>query len=229
MKKFIKLLTLALFVLPAFINAQTEQGKIMVGLSTRMGVPYYTETMMSDVFSMGFTTIKTKSDASNYEEPEPDKITSINMLPKVGVFVIDGLAVGLDLNLANVVYKDGTDDDKSIQTAYAVGPFVRYYFPVEKVKPFVEANSSFGSLKYKYEYTDSNDEDSDYKYGLFLIGGGAGVAIPIGKRATFDLMAGYNSLKFKEKEDNDDNYRNIIGTFGLKFGFVVFLGKDKAE
>ena len=229
MKKFIELLTLALFLLPAFNYAQTEQGKIMVGLSTRIGVPFYTETMMSDVFSMGFTTIKTKSDADNFEEPEPDKITSINMLPRVGVFVIDGLAVGLDLSLANMVYKDGTDDDKTIQTAYGVGPFVRYYFPVEKVKPFIEVNSSFGSIKQKYEYTNSNYEDEEYKYGLFLIGGGAGVAIPIGKRVTFDMMAGYNSLKFKEKEDNDDNYREIIGTFGFKFGFIVFLGKDKVE
>lgn len=229
MKKFIRLFVLALILSPAMTIAQTEQGKIMVGLSSRLGIPYYTETMMSDIFTVGFVTIKSKSDADDFDEPEPDHITSINMLPRVGFFVIDGLAVGLDISLANMVYKDGTDDDKSIQTAYGVGPFVRYYFPVEKVKPFVEANSSFGAINYKYEYSDSNMEDSDYKYGLFLLGGGAGVAIPIGKRATFDMMAGYNSLTFKEKDDNDDNYRNIIGTIGLKFGFVVFLGKDKAE
>lgn len=229
MKKFIEVLTLALLLLPAFIYAQTEQGRIMAGLSTRIGMPVFTETMMSDVFSLGFSTIKNKSDADDFEEPDPDKITSINMLPRVGFFVIDGLAVGLDLNLSNVVYKDGNDDDKTITTAYALGPFVRYYFPVEKVKPFVEVNSSFGSIKQKYEYTNSNYEDDEYKYGLVLIGGGAGVAIPIGKRVTFDMMAGYNSLKFKEKEDNEDNDRTILGTFGLKFGFVVFLGKDKAE
>jgi hypothetical protein len=229
MKKFIELLTLALVLLPAFIYAQTEQGKIMVGLSTRIGVPMYTENVLSDVFSLSFSTIKSKSDADNFEEPDPDKITTINMLPRVGVFVIDGLAVGLDLSLANMVLKDGYDDDKTIQTAYALGPFVRYYFPVQKVKPFIEANGSFGSLKYKNEYSDSNLDDEEYKYSLFLIGGGAGVAIPIGKRASFDMMAGYNSLNFKEKEDNDDNYRTIIGTFGLKFGFIVFLGKDKVE
>jgi hypothetical protein len=37
-------------------------------------------------------------------------------------------------------------------------------------------------------------------------------------------MAGYVSTTIKEK-DNDDNERQITGTFGFKLGFVVFLGK----
>jgi hypothetical protein len=50
------------------------------------------------------------------------------------------------------------------------------------------------------------------------------MAIPIGSKASFDIMAHYTSFSMKNTEDNNDNNRVVVGTLGLKLGFVVFLG-----
>jgi hypothetical protein len=56
------------------------------------------------------------------------------------------------------------------------------------------------------------------------LGGGVGLAVRIGEKVTFDMMAGYNSTTIKAKENNPDNTRTVQGTFGLRFGFVVLFG-----
>jgi hypothetical protein len=49
--------------------------------------------------------------------------------------------------------------------------------------------------------------------------------IHLGDKAALDLTAGYNTYTQKEKEDNENNSRTVMGTFGLKFGFLIFIGK----
>ena len=39
--------------------------------------------------------------ADGFEESDPDKTTGINFLPKVGYFVADNLAVGLEIGRAS--------------------------------------------------------------------------------------------------------------------------------
>jgi malic enzyme len=56
------------------------------------------------------------------------------------------------------------------------------------------------------------------------VGGGAGLAIMVGDKVTFDVMAGYNSLSVKAKQDNPNDSRSVQGTLGFKFGFVVLFG-----
>ncbi len=55
---------------------------------------------------------------------------------------------------------------------------------------------------------------------------GIGVAIPLGEKASFDALVGYHSTIYKDKEDNENNSRNIVGTVGLKLGFTIFLGSN---
>ena len=60
--------------------------------------------------------------------------------------------------------------------------------------------------------------------------GGLGVAFPLGKNATFDVLGGYSSITFKDKDDNPNNARGVVGHWGLKIGFNVFLnGKSSAD
>ena len=82
----------------------------------------------------------------------------------------------------------------------------------------------FGSEKMKW--TSSNGEDED-KSKILSYGGGFGVAFPLGKHLAFDLIANYNSYSSKAEEDNEDNYRTVTGTFGIKFGFIIFLAKKE--
>ena len=221
MKKAILLFILIGFCFPPTSKAQMNQGKVLIGLSSRMGVYSLISSTSTDIFSLGFSSIKSKSDAADFEEDPADKMSSINFQPKIGIFVIDNLALGLDFSLATFKYKEESDDDETTISTFGVGPFIRYYLPAEKIAPFFEANAVFGSRKYKW---DPSDED---KSSLFAIGGGAGVAVPLGDKVTFDLLIGYNSYEEKDKEDNEDNFRTVTGTFGIKFGFIVFIGKSR--
>ena len=55
-------------------------------------------------------------------------------------------------------------------------------------------------------------------------GGGIGLAVPLGERVMVDVLAGYNSTTIKDREDNADNERRVMGTLGLNIGFVILLG-----
>ena len=74
---------------------------------------------------------------------------------------------------------------------------------------------------------DNSDFNYEDKESILSVVGGIGMAVPLGSKVTFDVMGGYNHLRIKDKKDNPDNYRRVYGTFGLKFGFIVFLGKSE--
>jgi len=196
-----------------FSKAQTGKGRVFVGVSSTYGMA----GTGSDLMTLGFSSTKNKSDT--YDDDDPSKTTSFNVLPKVGYFVIDNLAVGLDVNIATSTEKDG--DYKTTQTLLSAGPFVRYYIPSEKVWPFAELGGSLGSIKYKY---GSGSSDSENKSSANSIWGGVGMAVPVGNHVTFDVLAGYRSITLKDKEDNDDNYRTVMGTVGVEVGIIVLLG-----
>lgn len=187
-----------------FLHAQINQGRIMVGVSSL----YSFVSSGSELMSLGYTSIKSKSDADGFQEPEPEKSFSINVNPKAGYFVIDNLAIGLDLNMGFSIYDLG--DNNSSHTTFAVGPFVRYYIPTPKVLPFFELGASYGMM-------------SD-KTRLISFGGGIGLAAPVGERITIDIAAGYQSLTYKYNDE--DNERHVFGTLGMKVGFMVLLGSN---
>ena len=58
------------------------------------------------------------------------------------------------------------------------------------------------------------------------IGAGAGIAVKLGEKVTFDMMAAYNSVTEKAKEYNTNNDKTVQGTLGVKFGFVILLGSN---
>ena len=200
------------------LNAQTTKGKFLLGVSSTLSVA----GTGSNLMTLGYSTIKHKRDVSLLGEPEPDKTISFNLIPKVGYFVIDNLALGLDLSLASTSSKDGVSGTVDSQTMFCIGPFMRYYIPKGKLLPFVEINGGMGSIKNKRD--ESGRPNYTSNSSLFTYGGGVGLSASISDRVAFDIMAGYSVLQVKQKENNDDNERTIIGTLGLKFGFIVLLG-----
>lgn len=111
---------------------------------------------------------------------------------------------------------------------FSVAPFLRYHIPAGKNFLYFEAFTAFGTLKYSWEYENNGYSDNgESTTGLTSFGGGAGLVAPLSNKVAFDLMMGYISTSIKDKDDNDDNEKTVIGTFGIKFGVVVFLGKDK--
>lgn len=218
------ILIAALGILPVLsLFAQTDKGKVLLGISSRYSLlPLGEGLSYPDMMTLGYSTIKYKSDAAGEEESESTKFTCFNFTPKAGYFVIDHLALGLDVNIGMSSMKESYDsyDHKSTGSLLSAGPFVRYYFPVEKVLPYIEAGASLGAAKSTYE---SDNGDDEYKNSVNSFMGGAGIAALLGDKVSLDFMVGYISMTMKDKEDNPDNERTIIGTLGLKFGVVVFL------
>jgi hypothetical protein len=185
MKKITMVITLMCFFAFSVSEAQIRSGRSLIGVSTSFSYINYG----SDLMSLGFSTIKYKANLLASVDPDVTKVTTLNLLPKFGYFIINNLAVGLNMYIGT-----STDKPKSggkyNTTSFGLGPFIRYYISGSKVMPFFEISSLFGSETNKYEdpYSSSSNKNS-----LTSFGGGAGLAVKLGDKVTFDMMAGYNS------------------------------------
>lgn len=149
-----------------------------------------------------------------------DKTFSFNLLPRAGYFIIDNLVVGLDLLVSMNSEKSADREDKDSETTLAIGPFARYYYPLEKIYPFVEASVGLGTWK----ETWVNGSDEEYKESLTIFGIGVGASAPLGEKVLIDALIGYASQIWNDKED-DTKY--IYGTIGLRVGFTILLNTKK--
>jgi hypothetical protein len=218
MKTKIAILTLSIiFVGRICLSAQTDKGTFLLGEFTNISLTG-DGTPLS--MNLGWSTHKVKSDSGDEDNSNPDKEFSVNLVPRVGYFVIDNLAVGLDFTLAYNHINSTSGEYISNRTGFGAGPFLRYYIPANKLLPFAEANYSIGSSNTKWDYGTIGGERSTkiQQWGL-----GVGLGIPMGEKVAFDALIGYQSHMYKEKEDNEDNIRHIVGTIGLKLGLTVLL------
>lgn len=197
-------LTIGLFVISiGFLNAQTNQGKFLLGLS-------------SDIFGLGYTTTKITNDTDGSEQA--NKSFNVNLSPDLGYFLIDNLVIGLGLGVQVQTGTTGTDNKYS-STSLSAGPFVRYYIPTSKVLPFFELGGSYG-------WNNMNIDDTKINIGTLIYGGGIGLAVPLGERVMADVLAGYHSQSMKYNQDNEDNQTWITGALALGIGFVILLGSN---
>lgn len=210
--KRIALVVAVLCLLASNSAAQLEKGSIMAGVSSAVAMG---GSWGSGLMSLGFNTTKYKigSDPAEAEY----KTTSYNLLPKGGYFVIDNLVAGLEVVITGYTEKDVEDDDKWGESLIGAGPYVRYYYPLDKIYPFAEAEFLFGS--YKDSYTDD-----EYKAGVMMYGISLGAAVPLGSMVTVDILAGYYSASYNYKEEFEgETFKEICGGFGIKVGVSVYL------
>ena len=215
MKKSLFLITAICFLSISLLNAQFNKGKILLGLSTSSNNLYSLYTGgSSNIFHLGFTTMKSKSDNGNGSSY---KTRTFNLSPRVGYFIINNLTAGFDINFS--LMSMGTGNEKETTTLVGIGPFVRYYLPFKKIAPFAEAGGSFGSSVSKYS-------SSTYKSSISSFMAGIGFAVPIGDKFAFDVLGGYVSTTIKARQDNINNERSILGTSAIKVGFHLYLGAN---
>lgn len=214
MKKFALLIFLICFLLFLPVNGQPEQGKLFLGVASTFNM----NMNNSDLFNMSFTTYKSSWAG---ETGESQKRFNINIIPRAGVFVTKNIAAGLDVYLSNSSVEDSGSGDKEIVSEIIASPFVRYYKFFPWGYPFAELNAGLGIQKNKYKAgPTSSGGDNVGTYGITLLGGGLGLAIPVGERAAFDIMAGYNRNRYLNK---DTDYAVKNGAFLLKAGFIIFF------
>ena len=85
--------------------AQTNKGRFIVGEFTALRF----DGSALNPMNFGYSTIKTKSDSG---DSDPAKNITINLMPKVGYFVADNLAIGLDMSGTISITKSSSESSK---------------------------------------------------------------------------------------------------------------------
>lgn len=198
MKKFLLLLTLSAF---GFVNAQTEKGSWVVGGST----------------TIGFNSVGSKVDYNGGSVDGP-KVSTFNFTPSVGYFVMNKLAVGLDLGFTSVStkYNDDGSNDKYTTSTFSLMPTATYYFTTEsKLFPYLGAGLGYASTKEK-------DNSYETKVDGFAWKGKGGVAYFITDKVAIDIGLSYHRYSNKDTYDGQD-IKTKINTFGVGAGLSIFL------
>lgn len=205
------------------LSAQTEKGKILLGISSALGL---------NGGQTGFAISSTKTKSDSFES-DPSKSFSFNLSPRTGYFFTDNLATGLELSYT-FFSLDRPDIDPFIGgetkfNQYSVGPFIRYYFQGKTIKPIIEGGVSFGKSTNTVEGANPVDGgDLDFDSNIFSFGGGAGIAVFFGNQVSFDTMLVYLNSQTKPTDNNDNNSRSVLSSFGLRLGFSIYLGNSSA-
>jgi len=139
----------------------------------------------------------------NFRLIASDNNTVIGLTPNAGIFIINNLALGGNLDL--VYSKLG--DRKT--TDFGIGPLLRYYFTKANVRPILHGSLNFTSEKVKITNGASTTNNG---INYFL---GGGVAIFVSDQVSLDLLMGYYHSKLKDFDGS--------GGFALSIGFQVYL------
>ena len=209
------LLTVAVLLLSLLtISAQPqlEKGNLLLGATSTVAL---SGSISSELLSLGFIKVKYKSGSDPAEDMY--RITSYNILPRGGYFVIDNLAAGLQAVFSGYKESDMDQNNEYGERIIGIGPFVRYYYPLDRFFPFIEAESLFGTVKEIWY-------DEDEKSPFVMLGISIGASLPLGDNVTFDTSAGY--LRSSQKDTNsetEDAVHYIRAGFCLKMGFTIYL------
>lgn len=207
MKKNYLLLAL---VLSLNCFAQTQKNNWVVGTSSTLG-------FNSSQYDYNI----------DYDLETKNKLSQFNVNVTGGYFVINNLAVGLDVSYTNSVstldsyrydfsgslisYKQKTKGN-----SISMIPFVSYYFANDsKFYPYLSAGLGFNSSKYKY-YSEANYDSN--KNDAFIWNAKAGVSYLISKQVALDLGLSYNQTKY-----NEDHRTDKVNDFGVNIGLKLFL------
>ena len=168
-----------LLIVSAGLSAQTMQGQWMVG-----GTAGFNST-------------------SNDPDGGADAVTTFNLNPNIGYFVIDNLAIGLNL---------GFESHSGAGSVFSVGPQVRYYFVNlgESAKLFAQGRFGFASFS-----PEEGDSYSGTEWGV-----GVGLAYFLNPHVALEGLLEYSSLTPNSDFDFKQN------TFGFNVGFQIHLGGE---
>lgn len=135
--------------------------------------------------------------------------TNIELSPNAGYFFANQLAGGLEVSLQSI-----KEEDDDAVTAFAVAPFLRYYFlpATQKVNVFLQGSYGIGSASQSSESVNLNQFS-------FV----AGPSIFLSPVAALEFGIGYTSAGGEAFQNpfTGESYRQT--TFGLRVGFQIHL------
>jgi len=171
----------------------------------------------SSDFGLSGQSSKTKSDNG---DGDPTKYFDFSFSPMGGIFVIDNLAVGLELT-TGISRTKYTDDSKYINTWIILAPFARYYFLSDNIRPF--GHVSFGGGSDVDTDVDTNGDKTKFKYSVVRLNAGGGVAWFVNEKVSIDATLAYRLYRTKLREDNPNNNRRVSNSIDFGIGVTVVL------
>jgi hypothetical protein len=149
----------------------------------------------------------------NAGESPYEKIRLLSATPKIGYFLIDKLAAGLNIRFeVSSVKTKGTPGPPRVTTRISTGPLVRYYFLKNDlpVNVFTEGSLLFGKVMYSL-----GDDHGSFQYIL-----NAGTNFFFTKSTALEITIGYQSTHYNE--DTKFKYSSIL----VGIGFEAHLTKE---
>jgi hypothetical protein len=222
MKKFFFIFSAWCMVSLNSLEAQTSRGNALLGLSSSFN-------MMGSAFSplnLGYSRISYQGKGSGFAKPADIKVLSLNSMPRLGYFVMDNIALGMEIYLAASIQKGGTYE-KYKDLLYCAGPFIRIYGPPANVMLFIDSGYGIGAGT--TSWVESGGAKGDSKAKLLNYYLSPGVTFLVGERISFDISGIYNVFSVEDTKDNPYNIRVVNETIGLRFGMTLFFGKNSSS
>ncbi|WP_400078594.1 outer membrane protein [Winogradskyella sp. R77965] len=195
--------------------SQTEKGNLIIGGSSDLS------------FSSSKSSVK-----PNNENQGDDTVLRLSFGPSLGYFIIDKLAIGLQVPVSFSKRKSESSNGFETypfeikSTSVSAITFIRYYFSESNIKPFLQGNVGFGinnSDSFLVDFETGNTEYGKIKSNTFSYGFNGGVAFFINSNISIDLGINYLSITTKPDENNDFDFKYIDSKIGFIAGFNLFL------
>lgn len=202
MKNFKSFLVVTLLLFAGLsANAQTEKGRMKVGGTL--------------LFNSGTPSVTYEFDGTN-ETYKGEPTSVFVMTPSFSYFVIDNLAVGVDLSFLSVSSKLEEGEGASKGNLLAFMPNVSYYFNTSSnFKPYLRGGVGYGRLSLGAGNVSSNHDG-------FVAAGTVGGAYFITNNVALDLGVNYTFASSKIGDEGVTSKYNI-NNFGAFVGFSIFF------
>ena len=200
MKKLESVSTLFLLILLSVsLKAQTEKGTLLIGGASDL--------------NLVFQSLESRMD-SDFDDLTS---TSVVLVPQIGYFIIDDLALGARFVLGYNSYEIDNGDKRRI-TSFSFSPFVRYFFGEKNIKPYVNGEIGVGvrnQINDSQYFPDSSTDIFTYRLG-------GGLAIFLNDKVAFDIGAGY---KYESNNQDSNNFESSmkIHQIDLEIGIIVLI------
>ena len=196
------LITCLLIITSTF--AQMQKGDFLIGAGT----------------NLDFSSLSSQYSNDSYES-DILKTNSFELNSRLGYFLANNFAVGLDLLKTNETEKEDGDVYKT--NAFAVGPFARLYFGTSNVKPFIHSGLGFGNTKIEYEFSNIHYSDDSVKSSLLTFDIGGGVSFILSPKVALELGISYGNANSKFTNHYNEETTNKIKGIGSNLGISILL------
>jgi outer membrane protein len=145
----------------------------------------------------GFNVRSTKTEAGTNNTVTT---TNFSLVPQVGYFVSDNLALGLELSLSNSSSESGNQTNKG--SSYQIGPAVRYYKEIanSQLTVFGQGGVYFGGGSNELTVGNITSESKSSSFGIYVA---PGLAYFFNEHWAGELY--FNGIGYSATDPNKDN------------------------